>query len=765
MLCDSGSSDHEIGRLLQRLNLEQYTQAFEEEEITELYLLRSMGDQLCDNLAQLGLDESAAQAVCRELLLAKGTKVRISGLQSQPALNNTIGTVHAFNGESDRYAVKVASGKVILLRASALTQTSELAERMHSNGESSISAAGVRPPPGGVISLWLVTADRGLPILHDGGSELGRICSGEVVEAWLPAAQPARLDPSEAARLLSGGSQHDDACSQDAEECGSPEAEEARLRDRYQRQHAERRRHWAKQQHFDVACFIYTDSPGVVPFGGRLGGPSGELWFARHHFASLLSLGRTLTPPWTAASPTRLHEVNGRPVASSPPLRTLPDVLTDARISQLIEHGYVVIDHALPPELCRQLKAEMEQLELKGQMWDSRTYEGAGGDAQSGGSGGEGRDGEDDGFPGGSEDGDEDGGGDEVGEGCRVCDDSEGGGGYAEGEGGEGGEDYVNTDGEDGGDGGDDGEEGQDGQGEGGVTHEHVHETSLDFKRVRELAPTFALLERDPSLLEAVRGVPGLEALDRQHVRLQINAGHGGCYSLHTDAGKRIGGDGQTLRLTALFYLNADWQPADGGELRVFPWPYEAEVIAPLEGRLVLFEPRMVHDVLPNFRKRFCVTLWCSHGGEASARLVDHATLNRIEVRPSVIDAAAVAERWRRAHCQRIAFAPSLPRCVRPLFLPEMRMGLVRVTHADDELTQLQRSHAPGATLESMLEAIAVHHEMVRASSPRWLLELLHQLPAATKRTASDASLRGGSVMRLAELQTLVHCVCPWWTC
>ena len=73
---------------------------------------------------------------------------------------------------------------------------------------------------------------------------------------------------------------------------------------------------------------------------------------------------------------------------------------------------------------------------------------------------------------------------------------------------------------------------------------------------------------------------------------------------MHTDSGSALEGSGQTLLVTALIYLNRDWQEGDGGELRVFPYPFAPQKIAPLEGRMVLFEPRMVHDVLPNYKKR-----------------------------------------------------------------------------------------------------------------------------------------------------------------
>ena len=137
-------------------------------------------------------------------------------------------------------------------------------------------------------------------------------------------------------------------------------------------------------------------------------------------------------------------------------------------------------------------------------------------------------------------------------------------------------------------------------------------------------------------------------SIDAQHVRIQINAGHGGCYTMHTDSGTASGGAGQTLCLTALIYLNEEWQEGDGGELRVFPYPHAAEVIPPVMGRLVLFEPRMVHDVLPNYKKRFCFTLWCSQKGIAFSNQIDHESLKAVELQPRVSGGADEAERWRR---------------------------------------------------------------------------------------------------------------------
>ena len=116
---------------------------------------------------------------------------------------------------------------------------------------------------------------------------------------------------------------------------------------------------------------------------------------------------------------------------------------------------------------------------------------------------------------------------------CRRCEASTG---EIEGEGEGEGESEGEGEGESEGKGEGEGDVGD--AGEGGAVHMHVHETHLDYKQVRKYAPTFAAIEHDPSLLECLRGVPGLEGLDRQHVRIQINSGHGGCYTMHTDEGE-----------------------------------------------------------------------------------------------------------------------------------------------------------------------------------------------------------------------------------
>lgn len=68
-------------------------------------------------------------------------------------------------------------------------------------------------------------------------------------------------------------------------------------------------------------------------------------------------------------------------------------------------------------------------------------------------------------------------------------------------------------------------------------------------------------------------------------------------------------------KLSLICYLNAEWQPADGGQLAIYlPTVENAErtiTIEPRGGRLVCFESgRLEHEVLPATRERLSLTGW-----------------------------------------------------------------------------------------------------------------------------------------------------------
>ena len=66
--------------------------------------------------------------------------------------------------------------------------------------------------------------------------------------------------------------------------------------------------------------------------------------------------------------------------------------------------------------------------------------------------------------------------------------------------------------------------------------------------------------------------------------------------------------------VTAILYLNRNWQPEDGGQLRIYTDPNDPEhyeELLPLGGRLVTFlSARFLHEVMPARRERFSITGW-----------------------------------------------------------------------------------------------------------------------------------------------------------
>ena len=111
---------------------------------------------------------------------------------------------------------------------------------------------------------------------------------------------------------------------------------------------------------------------------------------------------------------------------------------------------------------------------------------------------------------------------------------------------------------------------------------------------------------------------------------------NGSRYVRHTDDARE-----QTRRLTCIFYVNPDWEEADGGQLCLYlghlgrvsligetaPRPPTIETITPLANRLVLFwsDARVPHEVLPAFKARYAVSVWYSdaRGVRAAAASAD----------------------------------------------------------------------------------------------------------------------------------------------
>lgn len=125
------------------------------------------------------------------------------------------------------------------------------------------------------------------------------------------------------------------------------------------------------------------------------------------------------------------------------------------------------------------------------------------------------------------------------------------------------------------------------------------------------------------SLQTAVAGqMPELQvdppSRSRSEAQLTCYPGGGSRYVRHLDAFSTTPGDDAAAgrdarRVTAILYLNADWEPAHGGRLRLFPpCAGRAHVdVDPVFGRLLLFRSELVaHEVLPSHAQRWALTLW-----------------------------------------------------------------------------------------------------------------------------------------------------------
>ena len=97
--------------------------------------------------------------------------------------------------------------------------------------------------------------------------------------------------------------------------------------------------------------------------------------------------------------------------------------------------------------------------------------------------------------------------------------------------------------------------------------------------------------------------------LDRLELQLGCYPGGGETYARHLDVFR---GEGAARRLTAIYYLNEDWQPEDGGKLRLVLESGDRD-IEPIADRLLVFMSAEVeHAVLPALAERWALTAWHS---------------------------------------------------------------------------------------------------------------------------------------------------------
>lgn len=130
-----------------------------------------------------------------------------------------------------------------------------------------------------------------------------------------------------------------------------------------------------------------------------------------------------------------------------------------------------------------------------------------------------------------------------------------------------------------------------------------------EFKAIEEVLGTMEKLAKD-----AVQ--PQVEVRGCQ-IQLSRFPGNGAKFVKHLDAAGEEEKSTQRAkrRLTCIYYLNADWEKEDGGELRVYSassGEKEWRDVEPIDGRIVMFRSRVIlHEVLPCFNKpRLAITMW-----------------------------------------------------------------------------------------------------------------------------------------------------------
>lgn len=121
-------------------------------------------------------------------------------------------------------------------------------------------------------------------------------------------------------------------------------------------------------------------------------------------------------------------------------------------------------------------------------------------------------------------------------------------------------------------------------------TEERFRRVTVLFEEVRKAANEYCWM--------------GVKRFDTQ---IAMYPGDGAQYDRHRDAFH-----GQSSRvLTAIYYPNVGWEPAHGGQLRVFFANDGTEEIDPVGDRLVVFLSEILdHQVLPVFSARAALTAW-----------------------------------------------------------------------------------------------------------------------------------------------------------
>jgi Rps23 Pro-64 3,4-dihydroxylase Tpa1-like proline 4-hydroxylase len=209
------------------------------------------------------------------------------------------------------------------------------------------------------------------------------------------------------------------------------------------------------------------------------------------------------------------------------------------------------------------------------------------------------------------------------------------------------------------------------------ITKKNISEVDFIEKPSAIDYPLFQSIYQDNSLLDNLATFFPEMQLKCQSIKGQKNEGHGGCFPIHSDSDAFL----DSRQITCILYLNENWKPNDGGEIRLYPFPFSSVDIEPLGGRAVFFSStNMLHRVLPSLTPRYCFTIWFSGDGK---RAIDAQGVKKAE---------NVNYQWEY------------------LFHPKLRKHIARVIYSEEWVQSIKESHIPSEEVEILL---AEHYKSV----------------------------------------------------
>lgn len=109
-----------------------------------------------------------------------------------------------------------------------------------------------------------------------------------------------------------------------------------------------------------------------------------------------------------------------------------------------------------------------------------------------------------------------------------------------------------------------------------------IFETELRDPSLRAACPWLSQLATDNLLSAGLTDALQGRQLPRWTIKIQLNSGGGACFPFHFDSDRAL----DSRVVTAILYLNPDWQPAHGGQLLLLPFPLAPVQVDPVFDRL-----------------------------------------------------------------------------------------------------------------------------------------------------------------------------------